>query len=181
MKKPFSIVAAFATFALLVSGCQTAPKTENAKENLQDEATASLRKFERGDPSLEAMLNRSYGYAIFPSIGKGGAVVGGAYGRGVVYEKGQPVGYCDMSQASVGFQLGGQSFAELIVFETKEAVDKFRGANYAFSAEASAVALKAGGAAQATFKNGVAVFTMTNAGLMYEAAIAGQRFTYSPM
>lgn len=172
-----TFVAALAGLFFVV-GCQTQPKGDAAKANLKDDATATLNKFKRQDTSLDAFLNRAYGYVIFPSIGKGGLVVGGAFGRGAVYEKGEFIGYAKMEQGTVGFQAGGQEYAELIVFETPEAMNKFKAGNYAFSAEASAVALKAGAAAAASFKNGVAVFTMTNAGLMYEASIGGQRFTY---
>ena len=163
---------------ILLTGCATEPKGDAAKANLKDDATATLNKFKRQDASLDAFLNRAFGYAIFPSVGKGGLVVGGAFGRGAVYEKGAFIGYAKMEQGTVGFQAGGQEFAELIVFENADSMNKFKSGTYAFSAEASAVALKAGAAAAANFKNGVAVFTMTNAGLLYEASIGGQRFVY---
>jgi lipid-binding SYLF domain-containing protein len=172
-----TLVATLAAL-ILFTGCATQPKDESGKANLKDEATATLNKFKRQDTSLDAFMSKGDGYAIFPGIGKGGLGVGGAFGRGCVYEKGQFIGYTKMEQATVGFQAGGQEYAELIVFETPEAINKFKAGNFAFSAEASAVALKAGAAAAASFKNGVAVFTMTNAGLMYEASIGGQRFTY---
>jgi len=172
-----TVVAALAAL-ILISGCQTQPKTEAGKANLRDDATATMNKFKRQDESLDRFINNAYGYAIFPSVGKGGLVVGGAFGRGAVYQQGQFVGFAKMEQGTVGFQAGGQEYAELIVFENADAMNRFKSGTYAFSAEASAVALKAGAAAAANFKNGVAVFTMTNAGLMYEASIGGQRFVY---
>jgi lipid-binding SYLF domain-containing protein len=172
-----TVVAALAAL-ILFTGCSTTPKTANDQSNLRDDATATLNKFKRQDTSLEAFLNKADGYAIFPSIGKGGLGVGGAFGRGVVYEKGQLLGYTKMEQGTIGFQAGGQEFAELIVFENEAALNKFKSGSFAFSAEASAVALKAGAAAAASFKNGVAVFTMTTAGLMYEASVGGQKFSY---
>ena len=104
--------------------------------------------------------------------------VGGAYGKGVLYQNGTAVGYCDLTQASIGFQLGGQSYTEIIAFENKSAVDLFREGNLEFDAQVSAVALKSGAGANAKYTNGVAVFTMDEAGLMFEASVGGQQFTY---
>ena len=104
--------------------------------------------------------------------------MGGSFGRGQVYEAGAMVGYCKITRASIGFQAGGQSYAELIVFETPSALSKFKESKYEFTADASAVAITAGAAAHATFTNGVAVFTHVNGGLMYKAAIGGQKFSY---
>jgi lipid-binding SYLF domain-containing protein len=177
MKVARSLLVALAGISLM-AGCSTTPKTENSKADLHDSATTALNKFEREDSSLKRFLDGADGYAVFPEVGKGGLVVGGAYGRGELYEKGQFVGYTDLSQGSVGFQAGGQSYAELIVFESESALMKFKAGNYALSAQASAVALKAGAAAQANFKDGVAIFTFTNAGLMYEATVAGQKFNF---
>ena len=97
----------------------------------------------------------------------------------MLYERGQPAGYCDLSQASIGFQAGGQEYSELVVFKDQGALSQFKQGTYDLSAEASAVAIKPGASAQAEFKRGVAVFTATNAGLMYEASIAGQKFRYT--
>jgi lipid-binding SYLF domain-containing protein len=160
--------------------CSTAPKSEAERESLVAEAEAAVARMRREDPSLNDLLNRSAGYAIFPAVGKGGVGVGGAYGRGILFEGGRMAGYTDLSQASIGFQLGGQEYTELLVFENQNALDKFKREELEFSAQASAVALKAGAAAGTNFKDGVAVFTQTNAGLMYEASIGGQKFTYQP-
>jgi lipid-binding SYLF domain-containing protein len=127
---------------------------------------------------LQSFLDRAYGYAIFPTVGTGAVGVGGAYGRGEVFERGVLIGYCDLSQGTVGVQLGGQSYSELLVFENKNALDKFTSGEFAFDAQASAVALKSGASANAKFSNGVAVFTMTKEGLMFEASIGGQKFSY---
>src|SRR5689334_17085588 len=133
-----TVLAALAAIVLF-TGCSTAPKTANDQANLRDQATATLNKFKRQDTSLEAFMNKAYGYAIFPSVGKGGLVVGGAFGRGVVYQGNQVVGYTKLEQGTVGFQAGGQDYAELIVFENEAALNKFKSGSYAFSAEASAV------------------------------------------
>lgn len=164
--------------AITLSGCDTAPKTESDKNVLSIRSRTAMDEFKRVDPSLQRMLDKAYGYAIFPSVGKGAVGVGGAYGRGEVYEGNTMIGYCDLSQGTIGFQLGGQEYMELIVFETKAALDRFKSNTFEFSGQASAVAVRSGAAATAPYENGVAVFTMTKAGLMFEASIGGQRFTY---
>jgi lipid-binding SYLF domain-containing protein len=174
-----SVLLACCLSAFLI-GCSTAPKTEEGRQALVQEADAALSKMISNDSSLREFIGKGVGYAMFPSVGKGGIGVGGAYGKGVVYEGGNVVGFADMSQASIGFQLGGQDYSELIVFETQSALDKFKTGEFEFAANASAVALKAGAAAGTNFKDNMAVFTQTNAGLMYEASIGGQKFTYLP-
>jgi lipid-binding SYLF domain-containing protein len=173
-----ALVAAAVSTCFL--GCSTAPKTEEGRQVLVQDAQAAVDRMTADDPSLRDFMGRGVGYAIFPSVGKGGIGVGGAYGKGVVYEGGNVVGYADLSQASIGFQLGGQEYSELIVFENQNALDKFKTGEFEFAANASAVALKAGAAAGTNFKDNMAVFTRSNAGLMYEASIGGQKFTYLP-
>jgi hypothetical protein len=106
--------------------------------------------------------------------------VGGAYGKGILYERGVAVGYCDLSQATVGAQLGGQAYTEIICFETQRDVNKFKEGKLQFDAQATAVAVKSGAGANLNYRDGVAVFTRDEAGLMAEAAIGGQKFTYQP-
>ena len=130
------------------------------------------------DPTLGALMQKGYGYAVFPNVDKGGLGVGGAYGRGVVYERGQPIGYSDLTQGTVGVQAGGQSFSELLVFETKAALDRFKAGQFGFAAGASAVVLTSGVATKANFVDGVAVVVQPLSGVMVEAAIGGQQFTY---
>ena len=160
-------------------GCETAPKTETERENLVDEAQASLKSMQSVDATLASFLDRAYGYAIFPSVGKGGFVAGGAYGKGSVYEQGKFIGYADVRQGTVGLQAGGQNFSELIVFENKAALDAFSNNKFEFAANASAVAIKPGVSKSANYDKGVAVFTHPKGGLMVEAAIGGQQFTFA--
>jgi lipid-binding SYLF domain-containing protein len=127
---------------------------------------------------MQNLIQNSAGYAVFPSVGKGAIGVGGAYGKGDVYQSGAVVGYCDMTQGSIGLQLGGQDYAEILIFQTPDAVERFKGGKFTFDAQATAVAIKSGAGANATFNNGVAVFTMDEAGLMYEASVGGQNFAY---
>jgi lipid-binding SYLF domain-containing protein len=162
----------------VAAGCSTAPSTEAKRDTLRADSDVALDRFQANDQTTRDFLNGSKGYAVFPHIGKGGAIAGGAYGHGSLYQNGQFVGYCDMTQASVGAQLGGQSYSELIVFENTDALNRFKSGNYAFSANASAVANREGAARTAKYENGVAVFVHPNAGLMGEAAIGGQKFNF---
>lgn len=163
-----------------LSACNTAPRTEEAKEDIRVDADNALIKAMRNDPTLTPHIRSAKGHAVFPSVGKGGVGIGGAYGKGVLYENSLFSGYCDVVQATIGFQLGGQVYTEIIVFQTQEALNRFKTGNFAFDAQATAVALKSGAGANASYTNGVAVFTMDEAGLMYEASIGGQKFTYQP-
>jgi len=164
----------------LLGSCATAPASPEDKAALVTEARTRLQQMQTEDPSLGALLQKGYGYSLFPNVGKGGLVVGGAYGRGVVYERGQHIGYSDLSQGSVGLQVGGQSFSELLVFENKEALERFKAGRFGFAAGASGVVLKSGAATNATFVDGVAVVVQPIGGVMVEAAIGGQQFTYQP-
>ena len=164
----------------LIAGCSTAPKSEVGKAKMDDKVQNAKDEAIKSDPGLKKFFDEAAGYAVFPTVGKGGIGVGGAFGKGEVYEGGQLAGYCKLTQASIGFQLGGQSYTELIFFETKEALDRFKTGKFAFSAQASAVALKSGASANAEYMDGVAVFTMGESGLMYEASIGGQKFSYQP-
>ena len=164
--------------ALLLTGCATAPRTDGGKLVLRSKVQDAIDLARKEDPGLEKFFDEAAGYAIFPTVGKGAIGIGGAYGKGELYEGGKLAGYCDLTQVSIGFALGGQGYTELIFFETKADVNHFKSGNFAFAAQASAVALKSGVSANAKYENGVAVFTMSEAGLMYEASIGGQKFSY---
>lgn len=174
--RSLSVLTLFALTAAV--GCETPPRSQARRASLMDDAQPTVRRFEREDPGLRDFMANAYGYAVFPEIGKGGIIVGGAYGKGVVYQQNRAVGYADMTQASVGAQLGGQTYAELIVFQTPAALDRFKNNALTFAANASAVAIKTGAAAAAKYEDGVAVFTMPRRGLMAEASIGGQKFTF---
>ncbi|HEY7119572.1 MAG TPA: lipid-binding SYLF domain-containing protein [Tepidisphaeraceae bacterium] len=162
-------------------GCSAEPKNEEKKNALDSDVQASLDSMRKEDPSFASFVDKSYGYAVYPSVGKGGLIVGGAYGHGEVFEQGRMIGYSDLTAATVGAQIGGQSFTEVICFENKAALDNFISKEYAFSAGFSAVALKSGAAAQARFKDGIAVFTYVKGGLMAEASVGGQKFRFVPL
>ena len=142
------------------------------------DVTAALARFNKEDSSLAAGLNSAAGYAVFPSVKKAGLGVGGARGSGEVIVGGQAVGKTTLTQASLGLQAGGQEYEELIIFETAKAVADFKGGHFALGAQATAVAIKSGASANAKFKEGVKVLTIAKGGLMYEASVARQKFSY---
>jgi len=140
---------------------------------------AARERFEEGDPGMQGWFRDAYAYAVFPNVGKGGFGIGGAHGKGLVYEQGKLVGKSSLIQVTVGFQFGGQAFSEVIFFKNKIAFDHFTQENFEFGAQVSAVALSAGVSADLAYSGGVAVVTATKGGLMYEASIGGQKFTYT--
>ena len=164
---------------------------------LADEYSDTIKVFRDAGQSA-TFFDKSYGYAVFPTIGKGGIGIGAAHGSGRVYEKGKYIGDTTMNQVSVGLQFGGQAYSQIIFFEDKRAFGEFTGGNFEFGAQATAVALTAGASAQAgtggtsagasgtqshantsgSYQKGMAVFTVAKGGLMYEASIGGQKFSY---
>ncbi len=144
-------------------------------------ANKTLAEFQRKDPGLARFVSKAYGVAVFPSIGKGAMVVGGAYGEGQLYAQGRLVGSTALTQLSVGWALGGQVYSEVIFFESKAALDGFKAGNFELGAQASAVAMTAGVSVDASYDNGVAIFTMAKGGLMYEAAVSGQKFSFQAL
>jgi lipid-binding SYLF domain-containing protein len=165
---------------------------------LADEYSDTIQVFRDAGQSGE-FFDTAYGYAVFPTIGKGGFVVGGARGKGRVYEQGKYIGDTTMTQVTAGFQFGGQAYSEIIFFESKAALDQFTQGNFEFGAQAQAVAITAGASASAStgggasagasatqhdaaaagaYYKGMAVFTVAKGGLMYEASIGGQKFNY---
>jgi lipid-binding SYLF domain-containing protein len=181
MKKASLYTCLIAGALLTLAGCATAPDTEAKKAELHTNVDNTMKRITAMDYSLQKRIARAYSYAIFPSVGKGGAIVGGAYGRGEVYEQGKMVGWADLSQATIGAQLGGESFSELILFENKTALDNFKNGTLKFAANVSAVAMKSGAADSARYTDGVLVFVEPTAGLMLEAAVGGQSFSFQPM
>jgi lipid-binding SYLF domain-containing protein len=164
----------------LMAGCSTGPVTKEEGDALFKKAQVSRQEWNKVDPQFEAFTKKGYGYAFFPEITKGGLVFGGASGRGVVYEKGQHIGYADLTQMSVGFQAGLQDYSQLIVFENQPAMDKFKRNEIDFGANASAVLAENGAAMGAQFVDGVAVFVRPTGGAMAEASLGGQQIAYLP-
>jgi lipid-binding SYLF domain-containing protein len=157
------------------------PRFLMAQETIIKESDEAKASFQKADPSMQNLFDKSYGYAIFPNVGKGAAGVGGAAGKGAVYEKGKAVGTAEMIQVTVGAQAGGQAYREVIFFENKAALDRFQGSKYEFSAQTSAIAVRSGASANANYRDGVVVFTQEKGGLMLEASLGGQKFTYKSL
>jgi len=151
--------------------------------------------------SVQPFFKNAYGYAVFPTIGKGGIGIGGAFGKGKVYKKGNVTGETTLIKMNIGFQLGGQAFSEIIFFEDQRAYEEFTSGNFEFDASASAVAITAavqakagtegttagvsagpatGKQAPSSYRKGMAIFVHTTGGLMYEATIGGQKFNFTP-
>jgi lipid-binding SYLF domain-containing protein len=165
-----------------------------------DEYSDSIEVFKKS-PAVQHFFENSYGYAVFANVGKGGIAVGGAYGNGKVYQNGKVTGTAKLLKATIGFQLGGQVFSEIIFFQDKRAYDEFTSGNFEFDATVSAVAITAGAGAKAgtegvtagvsagpatgtqaqtNYKKGMAVFTHAKGGFMFEATLGGQKFSFEP-
>ena len=164
---------------------------------LADSDKSAVANFKKSE-QVKKFFDTAYGYAIFPSVGKGGFGIGGSYGEGSVYKQGKKTGTATLTQVTIGFQLGGQAFSQIIFFKNKAAYYTFTNGNFEFSAQASAVAINAGANAQTSttgtsagastspekneqqgiYQNGMATFTYIKGGLMYEAALGGQKFSY---
>jgi lipid-binding SYLF domain-containing protein len=163
----------------LVVGCGSV-ETAQDRDLLVKRAQVERQAWINADPSLQGLLSKAHGYAFFPEVGSGGFIVAGSGGTGVVFERGQHVGYAELSGASIGFTAGGQKASELIVFENKAAMDRFREGKLTFGANANAVIVKSGAAATAPFTDGVAVLVRPLAGAMAEASLGGQNFKFIP-
>jgi lipid-binding SYLF domain-containing protein len=167
---------------LLWVGCgSTQPGTDSETDAFNKETEAAIARLKGKDPGIRKWFDeRSYGYVVFPGVGKAGLVVGGAHGRGQVYEQGKHIGYAELTQGTVGFQAGGQSFIEVIFFEDRTALNAFKEGNWEMGAQVSAVAVKQGASSAADYTKGICVFTMASGGLMAEATVGGQKFKYVP-
>jgi len=154
--------------------------TVPADEDLRAESREAVANFLKADSTLQKFISDSAGYAVFPNVGKGGFIVGGARGKGLVYEKNEVVGTATMTQATVGAQVGGQTFAEIIIFETPAALNDFKASKFKMRAEASAAVAAEGASKTARYDSGVAVFTLPKKGVMVQAAVGGQKFKFEP-
>jgi lipid-binding SYLF domain-containing protein len=142
------------------------------------ESKETIQVFKKADPGISKFFSGSVGYAVFPTVGKGAIGIGGASGSGVLFEKGNPVGKTSLTQLTIGLQLGGQAYSEVVFFQNAAALGDFKKGNFALAAQVSAVAASSGASANAKYNGGVAVFTVAKGGLMYEASVGGQKFGY---
>jgi lipid-binding SYLF domain-containing protein len=147
----------------------------------QDDVPPVIAKFKEKDPGMEKIFSDAVGYAVFPTVGKGAIGIGGARGKGWVYQRGKVIGRSSLTQVSFGFQFGGQAYSEIVFFQTRQAMDNFKLGHLKFDAQASAIALTARASADLAYRNGVAIVTMAKGGLMYEASVGGQKFSFTPV
>ncbi|MEM0982826.1 MAG: YSC84-related protein [Planctomycetota bacterium] len=174
-----AMVAALGT-TLGLASCSANDLSDSRRNELTYNANQAMDEF-RESPSVRRFLSDAYGYAIFPRVAKGAIGIGGARGSGLVYEQGRLIGNSVLTQATIGFSLGGQSFQELIVFEDEAALTEFIAGDFAFQAGASAAAGTAGANSAINYENGLVVFVQTNGGLIYDASIGGQNFDFNPI
>lgn len=170
----FGLMLAF-FFAILSSEAQSNKKDKKLVEDSQE----AMKDFIHTDSLMKHLFSSAYGYAIYPTIGKGAFVVGGAGGDGTLFEQQKAIGKAQMTQLTVGLQAGGQSYREVIFFENKETIDRFKSNKIEFSSQVSATAAKAGASANVKYVQGVAVFTQQKGGLMFEASLGGQKFKFT--
>ena len=162
---------------LLISGWKPSSDKNRKDKKASDKTIKALNKFKKIS-SLKTYFKKASGYAVFPNVGKGGIGIGGARGKGEVFEKGKVIGSTSLTQVSIGFQLGGQAFSQIIFFKDKKSLERFTEGNFEFGASASAALISEGANATADYSDGVAVLTFSKGGLMYEASIGGQKFSF---
>lgn len=176
-RRGLSHLAAAAVMLVPATGTLPPPSTARDEEGVAE----VIAKFKEKDPGLAGVFASAAGYAVYPTIGKGGIGLGGARGKGWLYEGGHVIGRSTMNQVTIGFQFGGQVYSEVVFFKTQAALDNFKLGHLKLDAQASAIALTARASADLAYRNGVAVVTMAKGGLMYEASVGGQKFSFKPV
>jgi lipid-binding SYLF domain-containing protein len=171
----FSLV--LSAFLFLVSTASADKDQDELHRQVEEIKTAWQAK----DNTFTATLEKAYAYAIFPEVGKGGFIVGASHGKGEVYQNGKLIGRSAMTQTTIGAQVGGQTYAEVILFKNKKALDRFKNSRFEGSAAATAIGGKKGAAAASKYKDGVAIMVMPLKGAMAEAAGGGQKFKFEPV
>jgi len=149
-------------------------KEQEISHELHGEAEAAVHRHEREDPALRERLDRAYAFAVFPSVGRASAVLGATYGLGEVFRNRRLIGYAGLVQITIGVQLGGQTFTEIVIFDDEAALSRFKAGKLSFASNAAAVAAKAG----VTTTNGAEIRVYSKGGFLLEAAIGGQKFVY---
>lgn len=174
-------VALGVTGCLALSACSSyrdAGSSADADAQLASETSVTIARFKAADPSIARFFDNAYGFVVFPEIAKGAAGIGAATGDGTVHQGGQIIGYAGMTQVTIGLQLGGQAYSQVMFFQDATSFGKFTSGRFEFAANASAVAVKSGAAATNDYSGGIAVFVLPKGGLMAEASIGGQKFSY---
>ena len=177
MKKIFALTL---TLTVLLGSTAGFAWDPNEVDELHAKSQEALTAFKEKDSGIQRFVDAAAGYVVIPTVGKGGIGIGGARGKGLLYENGEPSAVVTLTQLTIGFQWGGQAYSEFIFFETADDLEDFKRGNYELGAQASAVAVTAGASADANYSSGVAVFTQAKGGLMYEATVGGQKFKVEP-
>jgi lipid-binding SYLF domain-containing protein len=177
MKKVLLAVAA----VLAVPSCASTPKNAGEQHTLESQATASLREMQQKQPGLTNAIQGAYAYAVFPDVGKGAFIVGGAGGAGVLYEHGRPTGNVKITKASFGASVGAASMAELIILNDQDAVNQIKSGSFDLGANVQAVVITSGGAAPTGTVRGTQVFIMPRGGAMVDVSVAGQKVSFEPL
>ena len=164
--------------AMVVMLILSAPTFAAWDPDAEKKAQETVATFKKGSPRMDAYFSKARGYIVYPSVGKVGLGIGGAHGTGIVYESGKVIGTSTLNQISFGFQAGAQVYSEIVFFQDKTAMDKFKKGEVELSAQASAIAVTAAISAKTDFKGGIAIFTLGKGGLMYEASVAGQQLSF---
>ena len=172
-----SIFIGLFSFFFLISSVVFS-QTGTANKRIVKDSKLAKSEFIATDKLMSNLFDNAYAYVIFPNVGKGAFGVGGASGKGAVYQRGKLIGTAQLTQITIGFQAGGQSYREVIFFESETDLNRFKENNIELSAQASAVAVTEGAAGNAKYKDGVMIFSQTKGGLMYEASIGGQTFKF---
>jgi lipid-binding SYLF domain-containing protein len=175
--KPIFRNMTLAVFVVMVASSNSAARAADLKTEVQ----GAIDAFNKADSGLKKLFDDSVGYAIFPSVGKGGLIIGGEHGKGMVYEKGKPIGEATLTEVNIGAQVGGEHFYEVIFFETSDALKTFKESKCELAAEINAVAAAEGAAKNAKYRQGVAIFTLPRGGLMVQASVGGQKFKFKPL
>lgn len=169
---------AFLAITFFASTITITAQLSTKDKKIIEDSKAAKEEFIKADGLMKNLFDYAYAYVILPNVGKGGIGIGGAAGNGAVFQKGSLIGMAKMTQVTIGFQWGGQAYREVIFFETKADLDRFKENRLELSAQASAVAATAGASANVKYKDGVMIFTQAKGGLMYEASIGGQKFKF---
>jgi lipid-binding SYLF domain-containing protein len=166
---------------LMMASTSPASAEKVDDEKLASDVRDAMARFQEQDSTFEKTAESVVGYAIFPEVAKGGFIVGGSGGRGEVYEAGKLIGHAKLSEGTIGAQIGGQKFAEIILFKTETALNRFKKNRFELSAQATANAADQGGAAKAKYADGVAIIILPTSGLMADASIGGQKLKFIPL
>ena len=170
------VLVSIASLGLVFASASSFGWDPDEVKEYDEKSQKALAEFKEKDPKVQKFLDVSAGYVVVPTVGKGGFGIGGARGKGLLYESGKPTALVTLTQLSIGFQAGGQAYSEFIFFEDDATLSNFKRGNYELGAQASAVAVTAGASADAKFNGGMAIFTQAKGGLMYEASVGGQKF-----